>query len=110
MADTINKRTADSDGYVNATDIFPGYKYGKKSFGKTGVKYNPDTQQFKLTVIDENGVASEEIKPFNEVFTIIQGSNSDKNLDFLDGFLEAKPRGGNTGGTKGTKGTKKKIF
>ena len=95
LADTVNKRTSDSDGYVDVTDIFPGYKYGKKSFGKNGVKYNPDTQQFKLTVIDEDGSVTEEVKSFNEVYTIIQGSNSDKNLDFLEGFLEVKPRGKN---------------
>ena len=95
LADTINSRAVDADGYVDATDIFPGYKYGKKSFGRSGVKYNPDTQQFKLTVIDEDGTTSEEIKPFNEVYTIIQGSNSNKNLDALEGFLEVKPRGKN---------------
>jgi hypothetical protein len=104
LADTVNNRDVDADGYVNVTDIFPGYKYGKKSFGRNGVKYNPDTQKFKLTVIDEDGNTSEEEKPFNEVVTILQGSNSDKNLDFLDGFIEAKPR------AEKTKGTKKKIF
>jgi len=107
LADTVNNRAVDADGYVDVTDIFPGYKYGKKSFGRNGVKYNPDTQKFKLTVIDEDDKTSEEEKPFNEVVTILQGSNSDKNLDFLDGFLEAKPR---AQGAKGTKGTKNKIF
>jgi len=107
LADTLNNRNVDAGGYIDVTDIFPGYKYGKKSFGRNGVKYNPDTQKFKLTVIDEDGSTSEEEKPFNEVVTILQGSNSDKNLDFLDGFLEAKPR---TKSAKGTKGTKNKIF
>jgi hypothetical protein len=110
LADTVNNRDVDADGYVDVTDIFPGYKYGKKSFGRNGVKYNPDTQKFKLTVIDEDGNTSEEEKSFNEVVTILQGSNSDKNLDFLDGFLEAKPRAKSAKSAKGTKGTKNKIF
>jgi hypothetical protein len=63
-----------------------------------------------LTVIDEDGNTSEEEKSFNEVVTILQGSNSDKNLDFLDGFLEAKPRAKSAKSAKGTKGTKNKIF
>lgn len=86
LTTSVQARNQDAKGYVDITDKFGGYKYGKRRFGKDGVLYNPETQEFKLKLIDENGNVTEEVKTFDDVTSTIYASNPEKNIDVLEGL------------------------
>ena len=86
LTKSVQARDEDATGYIDITDKFGGYKYGKRRFGKDGVLYNPATQEFKLKLIDEDGNVTEEVKTFDDVTSTIYASNPEKNIDVLEGL------------------------
>jgi hypothetical protein len=82
-----------TDGYYDVKEyINQGYKYGRKRFGKNGIKYNPTTKKFKISLVDENGDESEVEESYAKVYSKIKTSNDKADMTFFQGFKTFKPK------------------
>lgn len=82
------------DGYYDVSPyISKAYKYGAKSFGKKGIKYNPSTQKFKISLEDNDKKITEVEESFDKVFATLKGSNTDSDMKFFRNFKTFKPKG-----------------
>jgi len=98
-----------TDGYYDVKEyINQGYKYGKKRFGKNGIKYNPQTKKFKISLVDEDGTESEVEESFEKVYSKIKTSNDKADMTFFQGFKTFNPnKGASKAKTKSSSGKTK---